>query len=81
MKYKLDDEEREILQEFEQGEMRSVPDARREMEAASAAGSILVSLVVGHRLVVRLQLIVVYAAAALQALVWYWLLVIPGGTC
>ena len=49
--------------------------------AAVAAGSILVSLIVGHRLLVRRQLIVVYAAAALQALVWYWLLVIPGGTC
>ena len=46
-----------------------------------AAGSILVSLIVGHRLLVRQQLVVVYAAAALQALVWYWLLVIPGGTC
>ena len=48
---------------------------------AVAAGSVLVSLIVGHRLLVRRQLIVVYAAVALQALVWYWLLVIPGGTC
>ena len=37
MKYQLDDEEREILQEFERGEMRPVPDAKGEMEAARLA--------------------------------------------
>ena len=45
------------------------------------AGSIVVSLVAGHRMLARRLLLVPYAAAALQALIWYWLLVIPKGTC
>ena len=34
MKYKLDDEERDILEKFELGELPSVPDVKQEMEAA-----------------------------------------------
>lgn len=49
--------------------------------AAVAAGSVLASLIVGHRLLVPRQLVLVYAAAALQAVVWFWLLAFPGGTC
>ena len=45
------------------------------------AGSVLVSLAAGHRMLARRLLLLPYAAAALQALVWYWLLVIPKGTC
>ncbi len=37
MKYRLDDDEREILGEFERGELRSVPNVKEEMEAARLA--------------------------------------------
>ena len=37
MKYKLDDEERDILQKFELGELTSVPDVNQAMEAARKA--------------------------------------------
>ncbi len=37
MKYKLDDDEREILGDFERGELRSVPGVKKEMEAARLA--------------------------------------------
>ncbi|MCY4516498.1 MAG: hypothetical protein OXB99_04575 [Acidimicrobiaceae bacterium] len=39
------------------------------------------SLVTGHLLLARWWLLVPYSAGALQALIWYWLLVIPKGTC
>ncbi len=45
------------------------------------AGSIAGSLVAGHLLLARWWLLMPYAAGALQALIWYWLLVIPKGTC
>lgn len=45
------------------------------------AGSIAVSLVAGHLLMARWWLLLPYTAGALQALIWYWLFVIPKGTC
>ena len=45
------------------------------------AGSIAASLVAGHLLLTRWWLLLPYTAGALQALIWYWLLVIPKGTC
>lgn len=46
-----------------------------------AAGSIFVSLVLGPLLLTRRQLPEAYAAGVLQALIWYWMLVIPRGIC
>ena len=37
MKYELDDDEREILGEFERGELRSIPNLKQEMEAVRLA--------------------------------------------
>lgn len=37
MDYGLTDEERDILERFERGEMRSIPDAQREMAVAREA--------------------------------------------
>lgn len=34
MKYEMDDEEREILEKYERGELQSVPDVKASMEAA-----------------------------------------------
>ena len=45
------------------------------------AGSIAASLVSGHLLLARWWLLLPYPAGALQALIWYWLYVIPKGTC
>ena len=37
MKYKLDDEERDILEKFELGELPSAPDSKQAMETARKA--------------------------------------------
>ena len=37
MDYELTDEERDILERFERGELRPAPDAEREMEMARQA--------------------------------------------
>ncbi len=52
----------------------------RRANSRVVGGSIFVSLVTGHLLLARWWLLVPYSAGALQALFWYWLLVIPKGT-